>query len=66
MEFIFAFWNCAISPPGIKEMRAPANMADAVEVIVDLFTSKKIMFLALCEVNKDSFNHISSELGKLG
>ena len=47
-------------------MRAPANMADAVEVIVDLFTSKKIMFLALCEVNKDSFNHISSELGKLG
>ncbi|MBZ7463012.1 hypothetical protein FMJ29_29265 [Klebsiella michiganensis] len=66
MEFIFAFWNCAISPPGIKEMRAPANMADPVEVIVDLFTSKKIMFLALCEVNKDSFNHISSELGKLG
>lgn len=41
LEFIFAFWNCAISPPGIKEMRAPANMADAVEVIVDLFTSKK-------------------------
>ncbi len=66
MEFIFAFWNCAISPPGIKGMRTPANMADAVEVIADLFTSKKVMFLALCEVNLESFNYISSELNKIG
>ncbi|MFY0167837.1 hypothetical protein [Klebsiella aerogenes] len=66
MEFIFAFWNCAISPPGIKGTRTPADIADAVEVIADLFTSKKLMFLALCEVNVESFKSISRELDKIG
>ncbi|HCB2209070.1 TPA: hypothetical protein MYR09_004159 [Citrobacter farmeri] len=47
-------------------MRTQANMADAVEVIADLFTSKKVKFLALCEVNLESFNYISSELNKIG
>ena len=66
MEFIFAFWNCAISPPGIKEMRTPANMADAIEVIADLFTNKKVGLLALCEVNSESFSYISNEIDELG
>ncbi len=66
MEFILAFWNCAISPPGIKEMRTPANMADAVDVIADLFITKQVTFLALCEVNRESFSYISNEIDKLG
>lgn len=66
MEFIFAFWNCAISPPGIKEMRTPANMADAIEVIADLFTNKNVALLALCEVNSESFSYLSNEIDELG
>lgn len=66
MDFHFAFWNCAMSPPGNKKVQSAANMADAVEVIADLFTKKKILFLALCEVNSESFEHISSALSKLG
>lgn len=66
MDFRFAFWNCAMSPPGQKEMQSPANMADAVDVIADLFKNKAISFLALCEVNEDSFEFIENGLSKLG
>lgn len=66
MDFRFAFWNCAMSPPGRKEMQSPANMADAVEIIADLFTKHEIFFLALCEVNKTSFEYISNALTGFG
>ncbi|MFE8100860.1 hypothetical protein RBA71_05100 [Brenneria goodwinii] len=65
MDFRFAFWNCAISPPGQTGMRSPADMDDAVEVIADLFANKEIGFLALCEVNKESFEYISNALSEL-
>nr|POW23974.1 hypothetical protein PB20LOC_04212 [Pectobacterium parmentieri] len=65
MDFRFAFWNCAMSPPGQKEMQSPAHMADAVEVIADLFAKEKIGFLALCEVNKESFEYLSNTLSEL-
>lgn len=55
-----------MSPPGQKEMQSPANMADAVDVIADLFKNKAISFLALCEVNEDSFEFIENGLSKLG
>lgn len=55
-----------MSPPGQKEMQSPANMADAVDVIADIFKDKSISLLALCEVNKESFEFISSALSKLG
>lgn len=66
MDFRFAFWNCAMSPPGQKGERSLANMTDAVEIIAELFTKEKILFLALCEVNKDSFEYISIALSELG
>ncbi|MFS7187857.1 hypothetical protein AB6848_20530 [Serratia proteamaculans] len=55
-----------MSPPGQKEMQSPANMTDAVDVIADLFKNKSISLLALCEVNEESFEFISSALSKLG
>ncbi|UAY97547.1 endonuclease/exonuclease/phosphatase family protein [Dickeya dadantii] len=64
MDFRFAFWNCAISPPGQKDIRSPENVADAVKVILELFVNEKISFLALCEVNKDSFQSLSTALSE--
>lgn len=66
LDLRFAFWNCAISPPGQKEMRSPANMADAIDVITDLFTDEKVVFLALCEVNNESFECLSKGLSGRG
>ena len=47
-------------------MRTPANMADAIEVIADLFTNKNVALLALCEVNSESFSYLSNEIDELG
>ncbi|MEC5344669.1 hypothetical protein ABRZ24_18920 [Brenneria populi] len=65
MDFRFAFWNCAMSPPGQKGMPSTDDMADTVEVIADLFAKEKIGFLALCEVNNESFEYLSNALSGL-
>ncbi|MCM7883452.1 hypothetical protein [Enterobacter sichuanensis] len=66
MEFHFAFWNCAISPPGVKDKCTDENVAHAVEIIADLFFTKKISLLALCEVNSESFSSIKKSLDSIG
>lgn len=55
-----------MSPPGKKEMRPADTFADAIEVIADMFTKEQILFLALCEVNEDSFELISNALSDSG
>ncbi|MBS5194964.1 MAG: hypothetical protein KHY92_14355 [Morganella morganii] len=55
-----------MSPPGSTIMRSSTDMSDAVSVIADLFIEQKIAFLALCEVNKDSFDSISNTLHSQG
>jgi hypothetical protein len=47
-------------------MRSPTDVADAVDVISDLFSKSNISLLALCEVNKASFAHISNALNEMG
>ncbi|MBG6244779.1 hypothetical protein CS369_08375 [Candidatus Symbiopectobacterium sp. 'North America'] len=54
-----------MSPPGKKGMQSPANIADTVEVIAELFVKEKIGFMALCEVNNESFESLSNALSSL-
>ncbi|WP_447888882.1 endonuclease/exonuclease/phosphatase family protein [Serratia fonticola] len=55
MEISFAFWNCAISPPGISDSPQAQLVDDAVNVIKNLLVEKNVSFVALCEVNEESF-----------
>ncbi|VAC85187.1 Uncharacterised protein [Enterobacter hormaechei] len=66
MEFHFAFWNCAISPPGVKNKCAIDDVSEAVEIISALFKTNKISLLALCEVNNESFSCIKKSLDSMG
>lgn len=56
MDFRFAFWNCAMSPPGQKGERSLANMTDAVEIIAELFTKEKFCFWRYAKLIKTRLN----------
>ncbi|MDE8740502.1 hypothetical protein PZA20_01500 [Pectobacterium polaris] len=66
MSFRFAFWNCAISPPGVKDWQNRGNVADAVEIIRHLFIHERIDLLAVCEVNQTSFQLLVEGLLDIG
>lgn len=67
MIFNFAFWNCAVSPPGKnKSLDDSAIYDDIVSVIKYILFEREIDFLALCEVNNESFGKISLALRELG
>ncbi|MBN3216179.1 endonuclease/exonuclease/phosphatase family protein [Pectobacterium polaris] len=66
MSFRFAFWNCAISPPGVKDWKNRGNIADAVEIIRHLFIHERIDLLAVCEVNQTSFQLLVEGLLDIG
>jgi hypothetical protein len=62
VELSFAFWNCAISPPGLLESPQNQLIDDAVLIIKNLINDRGVSFLALCEVNDESFSLLKDRL----
>lgn len=64
--FNFAFWNCAISPPGTNLPVSEDLVDDACKIIMEVFEKNKIGLIALCEVNEFSFKKLNERLSMLG